>query len=279
MRVKFDKYHALWNDFIVVDPSTRISHRRLPDLTRAICNRRTGIGADGLLWVSSSRKADRKLDIYNADGGWAEKSGNGLRIAGVHTLKSFRSRKELTFETGSSIDRVRIGRALRGGYQVRTELGEPTFEASRVPVKTKSRFVINCPVKIGDTEFPMTCVAVGNPHAVLVVEDFEFDWKTLGGDIETAQVFPNGTNVEFVRPLTRSRLRLAEWERGVGATGSSGTGAAAAVCAMVTLGLAERRCTVEFEAGALEVDWREKDNIIELSGPVQFVGCGEFDFR
>lgn len=279
MRVKFAKYHALWNDFLVIDSSTRMTSRRLPSLARAICGRRTGIGADGILWISSSKKADRKLDIYNADGGWAEKSGNGLRITAVHLSKTSRGGKELLIETGSSIDRVRIGRAVKGGFLVKSELGEPIFDAVRVPVKTRSKFIINSPVRIGGVEFPMTCLAVGNPHAVLVVEDFGFDWKTLGGDIETAPVFPNGTNVEFVRPKTRSRLQLAEWERGAGATGSSGTGAAAAVAAMVMLGLTERQCRVEFDAGALEVNWRDDNNIIEIAGPVEFVGEGEFDFR
>jgi len=112
---------------------------------------------------------------------------------------------------------------------------------------------------------------------VVLVENFDFDWKELGEGIETAAVFPNGTNVEFVQVVDGGRLRLCEWERGAGATGSSGTGAAAAVCAMVVLGLAERRCRVEFEAGELEVNWRP-DNVVELTGPVVFIMRGEFEY-
>jgi diaminopimelate epimerase len=278
MTVSFQKYHALWNDFILIAPRTRISKQRLPVLAQAICERRSGVGADGLLWLSKSKRADARVDVYNADGGWAEKSGNGLRIAAVHLARR-RKNKSLLIETGSSIDRVRIGRKIKGGYMVRTEVGEPTFQASDVPVKTRGQYVINSPLKIGTVAIPMTCVAVGNPHAALLVDDFDFDWRALGAEIETARVFPNRTNVEFVRRLSRRRLRLCEWERGVGATGSSGTGAAAAVAAMVMLGLTERRCRVEFEAGALDVDWKEETNIIELDGPVEFVMKGEFDFR
>ena len=146
-------------------------------------------------------------------------------------------------------------------------------------MKTKQPFVINSPVKIDTVELPMTCLAIGNPHAVMVVDDFEFDWRELGAEIENAKVFPNGTNVEFVRCRSRKKLQVCDWERGAGATGSSGTGAAAAVCAMVMLGLADRQCEVVFETGSLDVDWNESSNMVELTGPVEFVANGEFDFR
>ena len=280
MRVRFHKYHALWNDFIVIDPETRgISAKRLPDLARAICRRRTGVGADGLLWLSPSRRANCRMDVYNADGGWAEKSGNGLRIAALHLSQRQKKCRSFVIETGTSLDRVKLMRRIPGGYLVRTELGAPSFETDRVPVKSRQPFVINSPVKVGTINLPMTCVAIGNPHAVLLVDSFDFDWQALGAEIETARTFPNGTNVEFVRKINRKRLQLCEWERGVGATDSSGTGAAAAVCAMVLLGLADRRCRVEFEAGSLEIDWKEETDIVELTGPVELIMSGEFDFR
>jgi len=280
MRIRFHKYHALWNDFVVVDPETRgFSDKRLPDLARAICRRLTGVGADGLLWLSPSHRANCRMDVYNADGGWAEKSGNGLRITALHLSQRQKKCRSFVIETGTSLDRVKLVRRIPGGYLVRTELGAPSFETDQVQVKSRQPFVINSPVKIGSIDLPMTCVAVGNPHAVLLVDDFDFDWRALGAEIETARAFPNGTNVEFVRRVNRKRLKLCEWERGVGATGSSGTGAAAAVCAMVMLGLTDRRCRVEFEAGSLEIDWKEETDIVELTGPVELIMSGEFDFR
>ena len=280
MRIKFWKYHALWNDFVVVEASKQgpVPPRSLSRLARAICNRRTGVGADGLLWLSSSRKADRRVDVYNADGGWAEKSGNGLRICALHVLGTGRKR-ELAVETGTSVDRVRLVRRTGGVGIVHTELGEPRFEAKAVPVRSRRKYVINSPVKIGTINIPMTCLAVGNPHAVVLVDNFDFDWRILGAEIEFARAFPRRTNVEFVRRVNRRKLQLCEWERGAGATGSSGTGAAAAVCAMVVLGLAERRCRVEFAAGALDVEWNKRTNLVELIGPVQFIARGDFEFH
>lgn len=280
MKISFHKYHALGNDFIVLDHNTRgITSKRLPALAAEICDRRSGVGADGIIAISASRRADYKIDIYNADGGWAEKSGNGSRIAALCLVEHADTGKSMSLETGSSIDRVKLIRKIPRGYLIRTELGEPEFEASRVPVKSKQPFVINSPIPIDSAEIPMTCLAVGNPHAVLVVDNFDFDWRELGAEIEKAKAFPNGTNVEFVKPVNRKKLRVCDWERGAGATGSSGTGAAAAVCAMVMLGLADRKCTVQFETGGLEIEWSETTNLVELTGPVEFVVSGEYEFK
>jgi len=279
MMIKFYKYHALWNDFVVLDRKCNpgLTKNQLPAVARAVCDPRTGIGADGILWLSPSRKADCRMDVYNADGSWAEKSGNGLRICASYLKNQRPAKRRFCIETGTTVDQTEFIKKIKGGYVVRTGLGEPNFEARGVPLKSRFKFVINSPVRVGKTRIPMTCLAVGNPHAVVLVENFDFDWKELGEGIETAAVFPNGTNVEFVQVVDRGRLRLCEWERGAGATGSSGTGAAAAVCAMVVLGLTERRCRVEFEAGELEVNWRP-DNVVELTGPVVFVMRGEFEY-
>jgi len=278
MKVRFYKYHAVGNDFLVLEAAaTRIRGASLPRLTRAICHRRTGVGADGVLWLSSSSKADCRVDVYNADGSWAEKSGNGLRIIGLHLARRHRRRREFLIETGSGLDLVRVGRSRRGGYELTTELGRPEFEARKVPVRTRLPYVINGPLSIGPVALPMTCLSVGNPHAVVLVDGFEFDWQVLGAAIENAAVFPNGTNVEFVKILSRTRLRLCEWERGAGATGSSGTGAAAAVVALVMLGLSERRCRVLFDFGALNVVWDARTDLIRLTGPAAYIAEGAFE--
>lgn len=280
MEIAFRKYHALGNDFIVLDlRRSRISKRRLPRLAREMCDRRTGVGADGILSLGASRQADCRMDVYNADGGWAEKSGNGLRIAAVFLSERRKKARELKIETGTSVDSARLIRKIAGGFVVRTELGRPEFETSKIPVRTRHRFVVNSPLKIGSVELPMTCVAVGNPHAVLLVDSFDFDWEALGAEIETARPFPNGTNVEFVRVVSRSQIELAEWERGVGATGSCGTGAAAAVSSLVMMGLVERKCEVAFQAGALKVDWKSDSDVLEITGAVRFVMQGTYAYR
>ncbi len=139
--------------------------------------------------------------------------------------------------------------------------------------------MINAPLKIGGLEFPVTCLAVGNPHTVMLVDNFDFDWKSLGAEIEKHPAFPHDTNVEFVRVVNRKRVDLADWERGAGATGSSGTGAAAAVCAMVMLGLVDRDCNVFFDTGNLRVHWHQESDYIELTGPAEYVSKGEFWYR
>lgn len=279
MRIPYSKYHALENDFIVIDSEQcRLAASSLPRLAAAICHRRRGIGADGIAWIRKSHSADARIDIYNADGSWAEKSGNALRIVGVHLHKNLNRRRSFTFETGTSLDFVQIGKKSKESYSVTVELGRPDFSAQSLPVKTSRRSIINRPLKIGPVALPVTCLSVGNPHTLMVVDNFDFDWQKLGAEMEKAKLFPRGTNVEFVRVLTPRRLQVAEWERGVGATGSSGTGAAAAVCAMVMLGLAERRCSVKFPAGLLKVNWRSSDDVIELTGPVELITTGTFLF-
>lgn len=274
---RFSKYHALENDFLVVEATgRRLGKDILGPLARAMCHRSRGVGADGIVYLSKSGKADRKFDVFNADGGWAEKSGNGLRIAAMHLAANSPRRRSFTFETATSIDTVTlVGRA--GNHRLATaELGEPEFRSDRIPVKFGARYIINTPLDFGHGKLPVTCLAVGNPHAVILVDNFDFDWKTIGSDIEHARYFPNGTNVEFVRLMSRSKIQVAEWERGAGATGSSGTGAAAAVVTMVTLGLVDRKCEVVFVPGSLSVHWRASDNIVELTGPVTYIGEGTF---
>ncbi len=278
--ITFDKYHALRNDFLVIEQTKGgLDKTKLSRLAKIICDRRAGVGADGILYLSKSIKADRKLDVFNADGSWAEKSGNGLRIVGVHQFLRDRRRKTFAFETAAGLDRVVVMVPSGTSYIVKTELSQPEFRAERIPVKTKLKYMINAPLALGGMKFPVTCVAVGNPHTVLFVDDLDFGWQALGAEIEAHRAFPKRTNVEFVKVVNRKRLRIGQWERGAGATGSSGTGAAAGVCAAVMLGLVDRCCEAVFEAGSLYVDWRKSDNTIELSGPVEFVFQGTYDFK
>ena len=275
--VTFSKYHALENDFLVIEAANRrLPKASLEKLARDICHRSRGIGADGIVYLSASKTADRKIDIYNADGGWAEKSGNGLRIAALHMAGSSSGAQSFLFETATTIDEVTLAPGRGVSRMATAVLGEPEFRTDRIPVKHRSRYIINSPLDFGHGKLPVTCLSIGNPHAVILVDNFDFDWQTIGSDIERARYFPNGTNVEFVRPVTRGRVQVADWERGAGATGSSGTGAAAAVVTMVTLGLVDRKCEVVFVPGSLHIHWRASDNRVELTGPVSFVGRGTF---
>ena len=280
MRISFAKFHALLNDFIVFDSRKhKLAESKRARFVKSICNRKSGVGADGVLFIGKSTNGTAKIDVYNADGGWAEKSGNGLRIAGLHTFREKSRNKNYVFEMGSTINPVTFISGNINRARLMAELGVPEFRCTNVPIREKSKYMINAPLKIGGVNIPVTCLSIGNPHTVLFVDDFHFDWKTLGAEIERHRAFPNFTNVEFVKIISKNRIRLCEWERGVGATGSSGTGAAAAVAAAVVLGLTNRKCRVEFDSGSLAVNWRGSDNVIELTGPVEFICEGNYEYQ
>jgi diaminopimelate epimerase len=275
VEIPFAKYHALGNDFLVVQ-RTKSPGARQWETARLLCDRHTGVGADGVVCLSPGRKADRKIDIYNADGGWAEMSGNGIRIAGVWVSMFDKRQSTVSFETPGGIVAVQLLTPPSEVTQVSAAIGSPTFDVASLPMRYKSKRCINGRIKIGKQAITVVCVSVGNPHAVVPVQNFDFDWQALGRSIEKAPLFPRDTNVEFVKRKSRRKLEVMEWERGVGPTGSSGTGAAAAVAAMVVTGQAERKCQVKFPAGVLEVEWNASDNAIHLSGQVTFVMRGTF---
>lgn len=278
MKVSFAKYHALGNDFLIIEGGRMPAKRATAKFAKSICDRRTGVGADGILYLSPSRRADIRVDVFNADGGWAEKSGNGLRIVAAYLARK-KPRKTYQIEMGGSVNKVDLVRKTPNGFMARAEIGKPDFRTSAVPMKSKLRYHINRELKIGQERFLATCLSVGNPHCVVLVEKFDFDWQILGRQIEIAKAFPKATNVEFVQIVNRGKIRVAEWERGAGATGSSGTGAAAAVASMVIQGLVDRTCEVVFEPGSLHVEWRADGDAIVLTGPVEFVATGEFEYR
>ncbi|MDF1545969.1 MAG: diaminopimelate epimerase [bacterium] len=278
--IRFHKYHALSNDFIVLETTlTRINKRTWGRVALNICDRNEGVGADGIILLSKPKRADFKFDVFNADGGWAELSGNGVRIAALHLHLKNRRRRNFSFETATGVSSASVLKTTKLGWQVSCDLGEPDFLSKNIPVKVRSTYMINQPIKVGPTELEITAVSTGNPHAVLFVDHFDFDWPAVGHQIEHHRLFPNRTNVEFVKVMSRSSVIVAEWERGAGATGSSGTGAAAVVAAGVVTGHLNRKCKVDFSKGTLRIHWRKDDGLMELSGPVAYIGKGEFNYQ
>ncbi|MCP4703816.1 MAG: diaminopimelate epimerase [candidate division Zixibacteria bacterium] len=276
-KIAFKKFHCLGNDFIVVDligkRSTSIDFN---DLTENICNRNIGIGADGVLVLRSSRKCDCFLDIFNSDGSWAEKSGNGLRITAAYLALQYKKKSKVKIETECDSPTAQIIKSGMKQSIIKVSLGEPEFETKKVPLKSKQKFHINSPIKIDKHDFVITALSVGNPHAVLFVDNFDFDWRFLGNVIENSKLFPNRTNVEFVKIVSRSKVKLNDWERGAGATGSSGTGAAAAAVAGIINGFLNRKVEVVFPGGSLHIEWTEQDKKIFLTGPVEYICQGEY---
>jgi diaminopimelate epimerase len=275
MRIVWHKYHALQNDFLVIESSKGGNRKLFTSIAKSICNRHTGVGADGILVVRSNKK---KLDIniYNADGSWAEMSGNGARIAAYHIFRTYKLLlKSLTM--GGREVALSIRSSSRLAASVSAEIGTPVFATADIPVRTRKRVIVQSPVDIGGLSLPMTVLSVGNPHAVLFVDSFDFEWPAVGQLIETSKVFPRRINVEFVRVVSSSRLEVRLWERGVGITGSSGTGSAAALVAAVVTGRTRRTVTVVSTAGKLKVAWKPGTNAISIEGAVNFVASGSFE--
>jgi len=278
-KIDFVKYQGLGNDFVIIDLIGRSSQKMdFNRLALAVCDRHRGVGADGILVLTKSRLADCTMDVFNADGSWAEKCGNGLRCVAAYLYQNHTRKKQLTIETADGISDARIMKSGKRLLDVRVTIGTPEFNTKKIPMKSRHEYHINQPLKIAGVSLPVTALAVGNPHCVLFVDNFNFDWQAMGNDIELNSIFPHRTNVEFVKIVNRKKIILNDWERGAGATGSSGTGASAAVVAGVVNGLLLRQVEVVFPSGSLHIDWSEDDDSIYLTGPTEYVFGGIFDF-
>ncbi|MEZ5359195.1 MAG: diaminopimelate epimerase [Candidatus Zixiibacteriota bacterium] len=278
MKIAFSKYQALGNSFIVLDEIVENGRlKRFETLAQKICHPTQGIGADGILVVSGQKPAYR-VDIYNADGSWAEKSGNGIRIAAMFLLnKGLVSEKEVSLETGSGTSVIQFKAGSDKKRAIGASLGKPVFEAAKIPVKTELKYFINQTLEMDKRQLIVSAVSVGNPHLILFCDDFDFDWQSIGADLEVHDLFPNRINVGFVSVKDAENIDVRDFERGVGPTESSGTGAAAAVAIAVMRGFTDRKVNVHTQAGILQVLWDDKTDEISIQGPVEFIGAGEFE--
>ena len=276
-KIKFQKFHCLGNDFIVIDLIGKQSaFANYNELSKNICNRNSGVGGDGILVIQSSRKYDCFLDIFNSDGSWAEKSGNGLRITAGYLASNYNKKGRVTIQMECDNSIAQISKYGKRQSIVKVSLGKPEFETKEIPLISKQKFHINRPIKIDKYEFVLTALSVGNPHAVMFVDSFDFNWQFLGEIIENSPKFPNRTNVEFVKIVNRSKVILNDWERGAGATGSSGTGAGAAAVAGIINGFLNRGVEVVFPTGSLLIEWPSQEENIYLTGPVEYICRGEY---
>ncbi len=259
MKFTFTKMHGLGNSFILMDDrGDRISGGlKISDLAIAVCSRDFGIGADGLILIRESSNADFQMVIINEDGSTAEMCGNGIRcFARFVVEEGITDETGLSIETGAGIIRTEL---LDGGL-VRVDMGEPVYDRASVTVRGR-RF---------------TNVSMGNPHAVAFVEDYGFDWRVEGSAVETDEVFPQKTNVEYVKVIGPAEADMKVWERGCGETMACGTGACAVAVAGAIDGKLERvPVTIHLPGGDLLIHWNE-DNRVMMTGPVVRVCDGTF---
>jgi len=280
-KVPFAKFHGLGNDFIVVG-AEGLPHS-LSKFVAAILDRHKGIGADGLLVVMPPRnkKHAARVRFFNADGSEAEMSGNGIRCAGAFLAELSPVRQTFLIETAAGLKSLQKVEEEKGKWLFRVGMGAPVLEPAKIPFKAGDfpRPIRGFALRTQRGVVQATVTSLGNPHCSIFVKDFaSLDWESLGREIETDPLFPNRTNVEFVRVLSRNEIEVRFWERGVGHTLSSGTGSCAAALASILDGRTERQVRVQTEAGSLLVAWPENGEII-LTGPVERIAQGTYNYR
>jgi diaminopimelate epimerase len=277
----FAKLEGLGNDFLVVSAEAA-EGRSLFGLSQQICDRHYGIGADGLLIYSQEDPgsgADFKMRIFNADGGEAELSGNGLRcLAAFLFAENLAENSVVRIATLAGLKVLRLTDSAPPEYRFEVDMGEPILELARIAFKpsSESTSLIAFPLPVGGEVHSVTISSMGNPHCSLFVNQFsDVDWEHLGNQIESHPFFPERTNVEFIRIRNRSEIEVRFWERGVGKTFSSGTGSCAAIVASILNGRTDRKVKIQTLGGSLEIEWRE-DNRLQLRGPTRWICSGEY---
>lgn len=278
--IPFTKFHGLGNDFVVVRAEALPSS--LVKLSRAICQRNTGVGADGLLVLAPARgkRINAELRFFNADGSEAEMSGNGIRCAAAYLVLKNLASSPIRIRTVAGVKTLRVIKKERGRWLFRVAMGLPILAPAKVPFKGAQgkKPVVGFPLRTEQGILPVTITSMGNPHcSILVRELSEFDWPKLGSEIEKMDLFPNRTNVEFVRVISKKEIEVRYWERGVGVTNSSGTGSCAATVAAILNRRTGRKVRVRTLAGILHVSWPANGEVT-LTGPAEIIAEGTYYF-
>ena len=276
LAVKFTKMHGLGNDYVVINCfDTSVSDPAR--LARAVSRRRTGVGSDGLILILPSASSDFRMRMFNADGSEAETCGNGIRCVAKYVYENgMTERKEFTIETLAGPTRVWLTTQNDSVVLVKCDMGVPRFLRSQIPMLGEEGEVIEEPLEVGGRDYKVTCVSVGNPHAVIFVDDVRaVPMEEIGPKIETHEKFPNRINVEFVEPVDRENVKMRVWERGSGETLACGSGCCAAAIASARTGRTGRTVSVHLELGLLKIEWADDEHVY-MEGPAIRVFDGEW---
>ena len=276
--MKFTKMHGCGNDYIYVDGSReKIDPADKPRLAKKLSDRHFGVGGDGVIFINLSEEADFEMEMYNADGSRAEMCGNGIRCVAKYVYdKGLTEKKKISIVSAGKVKELKLAIQDKKVIFVKVNMGEPEFLAEKIVVRSAHERVINEPITLLGEEYRITCVSMGNPHAVLFLENWDgIAVEKLGYALENHDLFPNRTNVEFVRVIDQSTIEMRVWERGTGETLACGTGACAAAAACMVNGLTGEQVTVKLLGGDLEIFWDRNQNQMFMTGPAEFVFEGE----
>ena len=273
--MRFRKYHALGNDYIVLDPAD-FPGWTVPTVEqiRIICHRNFGVGSDGILWGPlTTAKAQFGLRIFNPDGSEAEKSGNGLRIFSRYLFDQGKvAATPFTIETPGGVVESQV---MDAGLRIAVEMGRVSFASTKIPVTGPAREVLGEKIKIKDRDFTFNAATIGNPHCVIVLPEIsEALARRYGPDLEVHPNFPRKTNVQFLQVIDRANIRIEIWERGAGYTLASGSSSSASAAIAHRLGLVDQSVAVHMPGGKIEIEIGA-GFAIRMTGPTTRVGSGE----
>lgn len=276
--MEFVKMEGCGNDYVYVNGfNTKIDNPN--ELSKIVSDRHFGIGSDGLIVINPSEVADFKMSMYNADGSEGKMCGNGIRCVAKYVYDYKMIDKEvITVETLAGIKTLKLNVENGKVKTVRVNMGSPIINAKYVPVISDKEKVINEPVVIDGKEYGITCVSMGNPHAITFVDDTDsLKIEKIGPGFEKNEIFPDRVNTEFIQIIDRKTIKMRVWERGSGETLACGTGACASVVACVLNNLTDNKVTVKLLGGDLEIKYDTDENTVYMTGPARIAFTGNID--
>jgi diaminopimelate epimerase len=288
--MRFTKMHGIGNDYIYVDCFRDKPPKDPAQVSRAVSDRHTGVGSDGLILICPSERADARMRMFNADGSESEMCGNGIRCVAKFVYDhGIAPKRTLTIETGRGILTLEL--TVEGGKvrMVRVAMGEPILEPAKIPTTLAGSRIVDQPLPnlsgdVNPASFKecgldprITCVSMGNPHVVLFCQQVQkVPLETVGPLLENAAVFPKRINVHFVQVQSAAEVTMRTWERGSGITLACGTGSCAVCVAGALTGRTQRQIHAHLPGGDLQLDWSEKDNQVFMTGPAVEVFSGDW---
>lgn len=276
--MKFTKMHGCGNDYVYVD-CTKEELENVPELAVKVSNRNFGIGSDGLILIKKSQIADFAMDMYNQDGSRAQMCGNGIRCVGKYVYDyGLTNKANLTIETLAGVKELTLMVIDGKVEQVTVNMGAPILSPTLIPVKSEKEILVNAPILVDGIEYKITCVSMGNPHAVVFVDDVaNLPLDKIGPIFEHHPMFPERINTEFVKVVDRTHIDMRVWERGSGETLACGTGACASAVAAILNGLTDHQVEVKLLGGTLTIRYDEDRNLIFMTGNAVKVFDGEIN--
>lgn len=281
--MKFTKMHGCGNDYIYINGmEEKIDRAKKPKLVQQMSDRHFGVGGDGVIFINASDEADFEMEMWNADGTRGEMCGNGIRCVAKYVYdKGLTDKKEVSIISGGQVKYLELQVEDGKVVTVKVNMGKPVFAPAEIPVVMPGsrENAVDVPIIVNGKTHYMTCVSMGNPHAVIFVNDVsELDLEKIGPLFEKHELFPRRVNTEFVKVIDKTHVEMRVWERGSGETLACGTGSCATVAACVLNGLTDNSVTVKLLGGELLIEWDREADLIYMTGPASIVYEGTYDF-